>query len=74
MNGSTSFGWRLWHVCIFVFAASGVCGPLAASVTETGFVERVYRDALGEHKYVVFVPYSYTPDKRWPVSGWVIRC
>lgn len=32
-----------------------------------GFVDRVFKDAEGEHKYVVFVPENYTPDKKWPV-------
>lgn len=30
------------------------------------FVNRVYRDAKGDHKYVVFVPAGYTPAKKWP--------
>ncbi len=32
-----------------------------------GFVDRVYRDAAGEHKYVVFVPDNYSSAKKWPV-------
>lgn len=31
------------------------------------FVDRVYRDADGEHKYVVFEPTGYTPTRKWPV-------
>jgi predicted esterase len=34
---------------------------------EGRFVDRVYRDADGEHKYVVFEPVGYTPDKKWPL-------
>jgi predicted esterase len=34
---------------------------------ETGFVDRVYSDEYGAHKYVVFVPNGYTPDRKWPV-------
>jgi len=32
-----------------------------------GFVDRVFKDDLGTHKYVVFVPEAYTADKSWPV-------
>lgn len=31
------------------------------------FVDHVYRDADGEHKYVVFEPVGYTPEKQWPL-------
>ena len=31
------------------------------------FVDRVYRDADGDHKYVVFIPAGHTPAKGWPV-------
>jgi len=30
------------------------------------FVDRVYKDADGEHKYVVFEPAGYTPSRKWP--------
>jgi predicted esterase len=33
----------------------------------TGFVDRVYRDDTGDHKYVVFVPANYDSAKKWPV-------
>ena len=38
-----------------------------AAAGEAGFVNRVYRDESGDHKYVVFVPRNYTPRKKWPV-------
>jgi poly(3-hydroxybutyrate) depolymerase len=38
-----------------------------AAAEEKGFVNRVYRDESGDHKYVVFVPRNYTPRKQWPV-------
>ncbi len=37
------------------------------SADARGFVDRVYRDAAGEHKYVVFVPENYSSAKKWPV-------
>ena len=40
----------------------------AAPPTATGqFVNRVFRDDEGEHKYVVFVPVGYSPAKPGPV-------
>lgn len=41
-----------------------------ATVPSTGqgeFVNRVLTDENGDHKYVVFVPANYSPDKKWPV-------
>lgn len=38
-----------------------------AADNETGFLNRVYHDDAGEHKYVVFVPQNYTPEQQWPV-------
>ena len=40
---------------------------LAGAAESRGFVNRVFRDESGEHKYVVFVPRNYTPQKKWPV-------
>ncbi|MFH1301425.1 MAG: phospholipase, partial [Planctomycetota bacterium] len=34
---------------------------------KTGFVNAVYQDAAGEHRYVVFVPRNYSPEKKYPV-------
>lgn len=31
------------------------------------FVERVFRDESGTHKYVVYLPPGYTRDRQWPV-------
>ncbi|MCA9066010.1 MAG: hypothetical protein KDA96_23235, partial [Planctomycetaceae bacterium] len=33
----------------------------------TGFIDRVFSDETGDHRYVLFVPHSYSPDKKWPV-------
>lgn len=55
--------------CCGIAAFLLFCGrSLLATETTTGqFVDRVYRDADGDHKYVVFEPAGYTPSKRWPV-------
>lgn len=34
---------------------------------KTGFVNAIYKDDTGEHRYVVFVPKSYSPEKKYPV-------
>ena len=34
---------------------------------ETGFVNKVFKDDQGEHRYVVFVPKNYNPEKKYPV-------
>lgn len=41
--------------------------PLAGQETKTGFINQTYEDEAGEHKYVLFVPQNYSPDKKWPV-------
>ena len=53
-------------VLLIMFA--GVFPALVSAATaESGFVDRVYRDAAGTHKYVVFVPRNYTAKKSLPV-------
>lgn len=44
-------------------------GALTASAGEVqkGFVDKVFRDQEGDHRYVVYVPSDYTPDKKWPI-------
>ena len=34
---------------------------------ESVFLERIFRDDSGEHKYALFVPADYSNDKKWPV-------
>ncbi len=38
-----------------------------ASADDRGFVDRVLRDEAGEHKFTVFVPHDYSPERAWPV-------
>lgn len=57
-----SVSW-LVAVAFLLLVAEGVW----AQETSSGFVERVYQDDAGEHKYAVFVPENYTPTKKWPV-------
>ena len=43
-----------------------IAGPACAA--ESGrFVDRVYRDASGDHGYVVYLPKDYSSEKKWPV-------
>lgn len=53
----------------FVFTAIAMLSLFAiASAAETGFVEKVYKNADGhESKYVVFIPHDYKGDKPYPV-------
>lgn len=40
----------------------------SADDVKTGFSDRVHKDAEGkEHRYVLFVPHDYKPDKSWPL-------
>jgi predicted peptidase len=48
----------------FVFALAVTA---TASDVKTGFVNKIYKGADGESKYVVFVPKDYTGDKEFPV-------
>lgn len=41
--------------------------PTSQSPAQGEFVNRVLKDDQGEHKYVVYVPANYKPDKKWPV-------
>jgi poly(3-hydroxybutyrate) depolymerase len=38
-----------------------------ATAEEARFVNCIYRDESGAHKYVVFIPENYTPRKKWAV-------
>lgn len=57
--------------CLWLANTAADAQLLSAETTPTvatgKFVDHVYRDADGEHKYVVFEPVGYTPDKKWPL-------
>src|SRR2546428_1107616 len=57
---------RLHRIMILALAVAAAHDAWAAQA-EHGFIDRVYRDDAGEHKYVVFVPHDYTADEDWPV-------
>lgn len=65
----------LAYAILGCLALAGQCGAQVApaalqngqGVPQGEFVNRVITDSAGEHKYVVFVPANYTPDKKWPV-------
>ena len=56
---------RLAIANLIVFGASLV-GAAQAQETTGRFVDKVFRDDTGEHKYVVFVPAGYRADKPSP--------
>ncbi len=51
-----------WLLTTLVLAKS-----VNAADPPRGFVDRIYTDDAGDHKYVLFVPRNYTPEKKWPV-------
>lgn len=58
------------RVACAVALIGAIAGPqrrISAEETATGFQERVFRDDQGEHKYTVFLPAAYTPEKKWPI-------
>jgi poly(3-hydroxybutyrate) depolymerase len=59
---------RRWRNGIFyAVAILGMARAVPADEIKTGFQECVYRDATGDHKYTLFVPAAYTPEKKWPL-------
>ncbi len=55
-----------WLLTLLVLL-SAVSSSLAADDGKRGFVEKVFKDDAGEHRYVVFVPPTYTPNRPAPV-------
>lgn len=63
--------WRRFgrcHSVILLLIVMGFCvRSVAGEAVSTGqFVNRVYRDDRGDHKYVVFVPAGYSAATKWP--------
>ncbi len=60
--------WLPSIVVLLALVGAGIFVQTAARAQEQrGFVDRVFTDQDGQHKYVVFVPSGYTPSKKWPV-------
>jgi len=65
--------WKARFASFWIFGLIGMAvATLPASVAraqapQTGFIDRVYQDEAGAHRYVVFVPANYTPERKWPV-------
>ena len=60
--------WSVRCVWLVVLGFAVVAGRAnAADDGKRGFIEKVYKDDAGEHKYVVFVPRNYSPVKSSPV-------
>lgn len=61
----------LWKVCFYLAVCVALtcefCVSSLIAAEPTGFLSRIYKDDVGEHKYVVFVPAGYSPDRKWPV-------
>lgn len=57
---------------LLILATAWLCLALqvsgsAAEAVQTGFVSKVFQDETGDHRYVVWVPPNYQPDRAWPV-------
>jgi predicted esterase len=52
----------LFLTCIVCFALQ----PAFAQEPK-GFTAKVFQDETGNHKYSIFVPRGYSPDRKWPV-------
>jgi poly(3-hydroxybutyrate) depolymerase len=57
-------GWLAVNDASVVFGQAQAAGQSNPAGT---FAPRVFKDAAGAHKYVVFVPANYSADKKWPV-------
>ena len=61
---------RRLGICL-ALAVSGFAAQTAEAQSTAAprgrFVDRVYRDAAGDHTYVVFEPAGYSPQQKWPV-------
>lgn len=58
---------RILTVALLAYVALALpATSIRAAAPETGFLSRVYKDEDGDHKYVVFVPANYSPQKKWP--------
>lgn len=64
MCRQSSVRW-VWLVALAVSVVVGRAN--AADDGKRGFIEKVFKDDAGEHKYVVFVPQNYSPIKSSPV-------
>lgn len=54
-------------VVLLLTCLAGLAIQPAAAQEAKGFVTKIFKDEAGDHKYSVFVPPSYTPDRKWPV-------
>ncbi|MDB5390547.1 MAG: phospholipase/Carboxylesterase, partial [Planctomycetaceae bacterium] len=57
---------RRMTVLVLTCAALLATRPAVAQEAK-GFVTKVFKDESGDHKYSIFVPQGYAPDRKWPV-------
>ncbi|MES2792618.1 MAG: alpha/beta hydrolase-fold protein [Planctomycetota bacterium] len=58
---------RRFATCCMLWMLFVVAQPIFGQDIPRGFVNKVFHDDEGDHKYVVFVPKTYSPDKKSPV-------
>jgi poly(3-hydroxybutyrate) depolymerase len=69
MRRPHSWRWlrRIVLIIGVVFLPTTWSAAATAADDARGFINLVFKDDEGEHKYVVFVPQNDTPEKKWPV-------
>ena len=65
-SGSTWTSVKVFLIAMSALLFQSVCLQ-ATEILPTGFHSKTFRDSAGEHRYVVFVPPAYTPEKNWPI-------
>ena len=70
MRPFRSFGFAnsiAFIACVFAFSACQSSSPVSKHAVETGFLDRTIQVGQVSHKYQVYLPSNYTPEKDWPV-------
>src|SRR3989442_697781 len=59
---------RVFGIALLLFCSLDIGShAFAADDGQRGFVEKVFKDDAGEHRYAMFVPAAYSASKTWPV-------
>ena len=56
-----------WLRCLAILTIGTLTSWSAAADPQTGFLLKTFTDETGEHRYSLYVPPEYTPDREWPV-------
>ena len=67
MRSPYAKSWILWALTVAFLLPICAQAQEAAQTSQRGFIDRVYKDDDGSHKYVLFVPKDYDAAKQWPI-------